>query len=192
VTEPNLDPPESLNWCTERCQALVGRNEKQILRFSDDAQYEWNQYCHWCETSMAPGTQLASISDFLSKSPEHVARIAGILHAINGDPGEEISLVSLNAAISMVNWHMNQFIMLVATVNQETEYQQDLRELDNWIRDHCYRLNSPIESSYILQYGPKRLRNKVKLNPLLDNLHFIGCLRIFFIGKKKVVSHNFR
>lgn len=61
----------------------------------------------------------------------------------------------------LIEWHRQQFLLIVTQENPVVEYQRDLDELHIWIKNAlATRGVIYIPCAVIMQYGPHRLRKK--------------------------------
>lgn len=161
----------TLNWFYDRCKTLLERAKPRVLKFSPSAQVEWNEVANHYENQMKPGGQFFAAKDFASKAPENIARIAAVFHAFLFDDSDEISSENLRCATNLVDYYANQYLATFQKHNPVLEHFEDLMTLEKWIFSTWHELKMRgVSKSYILQFGPNRLRQKSKLDPLLENL----------------------
>lgn len=180
-----------LNCFYDRCKELLEKNEPRLLRFSAQAQLLWNEIANFHEASIQPGGAYHGANDFASKAAENIARVAAVFHAFLNDETDEISRETLQCAANLVAYYGGQFLQLLGKTDPVTEQHYDLIELERWIRSTQYeKLCSYTPKAYILQYGPNRLRNKAKLDLLLDILAANGKITIGKMNKKLIIMAN--
>lgn len=84
-----------------------GKPCPRVLSLAPDALTAWQTFQHRIEASMLPGGMLAHLTDWASKLPGAVARIAAVLHVArhaHGDPDAvPVSIVDMKAAIRMAD-----------------------------------------------------------------------------------------
>lgn len=179
---------EWLDWFYERCKTLLTRSERRTLRFAPDAQRLWYDIANTYEGNMQPGLCNSNIRDFASKAAENIARVAAVLHAFMTDDSDLISIEILKSAIDLIEWHRQQFLLIVTQENPVVEYQRDLDELHIWIKNAlATRGVIYIPCAVIMQYGPHRLRKKEKLDQLLYSLANSNHIGFSYLGKKRFV-----
>lgn len=140
-----------------------GKIEREVVEFSDDAKARWIQQANNTEWMIRPGEYMSDIDDFASKTMEIVARLAASMHYFAGDGGK-ISLDTLERAIDIVGWHVDEFKRLFAAQPVMPLEQKDAHRLAHWLRIHVWRgwdSRSWMAKNYLLQYGPVRNRNRL-------------------------------
>jgi len=179
----------SLDWFYKRCEQLLQREEPRTLRFSRQAQDAWNQIANYYENQMNPGGVFCDARDFASKAAENVARIAANFHAFLIDDSDEVSGEMLQVAANMMNGYANQFLSLMGAHNPINEQERDVAELENWIRSTLQKKGwNFMLKSFLMQYGPNRLRSREKIDLLLGILCSYGRLSVWQFQKKWIVS----
>lgn len=180
-----------LNWFYDRCKTLLERSESRLLKFSPQAQAHWNGIANSYEASMQPGGLYCAAKDFASKAAENIARVAAIFHSFLVEDSDEISSETLQYAINLISYYGEQYLNIFGKFNPVTEQQRDLADLEDWIlTTQNNKQWNCIPKAYILQYGPNRLRDKAKLDLLLDILASSFRITIAKVNKKTVVYAN--
>ena len=186
---PNTDIRHPcLEWFYERCRTLLGRKEQCVLRFSRESQSRWIQIADYYEENIQEGRPFSKIRDFASKAAENIARVAAVIHGFSVDDCEEISVQNLEAAFEIMDWHRQQYQSLVLTSypDPETEFNNDLEFLFEWMRDVAASKGwVGMYRSYVQQYGPNRLRGDGKIKKLLDAMEDLRRLNIEYHERKK-------
>lgn len=162
---------------------VSGKIEREVIEFSEDAKARWIQQANNTEWMIRPGEYMSDIDDFASKTMELIARLAASMHYFAGDRGK-ITLDTLERAIEIVAWHVDEFKRLFAAQPSMPQEQADAYDLAKWLRTHIWRgWNSQtwIAKNHLLQYGPVRNRNR--LNAALDIL--IGQFAIWVSQNQK-------
>ncbi len=179
----------TFEWFYQRCEHLLNRSEHRALRFSPQAQYEWTQMANYYEQQMNPGGIYFAARDFASKAAENTARIAASLHAFLIDDSDEVSSEMLGYAGNLMGWYGNQFLSIMGAHNPAMELERDLYDLENWIQSRLTQNNTNyMPKSYLLQYGPNRLRCREKLDLLLGILSSHGRLMVYQHQKKWIIQ----
>lgn len=179
----------TLDWFYQRCEYLLNRREHRALRFSPQAQYEWIQMANYYEQQMNPGGIYFAARDFASKAAENTARIAALFHAFLIDDSDEVSSEMLRYAGNLMGWYGNQFLSIMGAHNPAMELERDLYELENWIKSRLTQNNTNImQKSYLMQYGPNRMRCREKLDLLLGILSSHGRLMVYQHQKKWIIQ----
>ena len=76
------------------------------LHMSKDAAKTWKRFFNQVELRSGNSGDLAPIRDFASKAAEHAARIAGVLTIVNDLHAEEVGLVAMENAVTLVGWYL--------------------------------------------------------------------------------------
>ncbi len=148
-----------------------GKIEREVVEFSDDAKARWIQQANNTEWMIRPGEYLSDIDDFASKTMEIVARLAASMHYFAGDGGK-ISLDTLERAIEIVAWHVDEFKSLFTAQPVMPQEQVDAYKLAKWLRKNIWSgwgSQSWVAKNYLLQYSTVRNRNR--LNAALSVLN---------------------
>jgi len=160
-----------------------GKIEREVIEFSEDAKARWIQQANNTEWMIRPGEYMSDIDDYASKTMELIARLAASMHYFAGDGGK-ISLDTLERAIEIVGWHVDEFKRLFAARPVMPQEQVDAYDVAMWLRTHIWRgwnSQSWVAKNHLLQYGPVRNRNR--LNAALDIL--IGQFAIWVSQNQK-------
>ncbi len=181
----------NLHWFYERCNKQLEKSDPQLLKFSPEAQAKWFSIANFYESTVQPGGPFCESKEFASKAAENIARIAAVMHAFLYDNGDEISAETLNYADDLFYYYGKQHLMSFARAHPFTEDQRNAMELCAWIYStlRSKRWNY-VTKAYILQYGPNRLRNKAKLDLLLEYLAAALQITIWKQGKKTLIYPN--
>lgn len=155
-----------------RFQSMMasGKVEREIIEFSEDAKARWIQQANNTEWMIRPGEYMSDIDDFASKTMEIVARLAASMHYFAGDGGH-ISLDTLERAIEIVRWHVDEFKRLFANRPVMLQEQVDAYQVAMWLRTRIWRgwgSQSWVAKNRLRQYGP--VRDRSRLNAALSIL----------------------
>lgn len=140
-----------------------GKIEREVIEFSEDAKVRWIQQANNTEWMIRPGEYMSDIDDFASKTMEIIARLAAAMHYFAGDGGK-ISLDTLERAIEIVGWHVDEFKRLFAARPVMPQEQVDAYDVAMWLRTRIWRgwgSQSWVAKNHLLQYGPVRNRNRL-------------------------------
>ncbi|MGS1120362.1 YfjI family protein [Rhodanobacter sp. UC4436_H3] len=147
-----------------------GKIEREIIEFSEDAKARWIQQANDTEWMIRPGEYMSDIDDFASKTMEIIARLAASMHYFAGDGGK-ISLDTLERAIEIVAWHVDEFKRLFGARHVMPQEQADAYNVAKWLRTRVWRgwnSKSWIAKNDLRRDGP--VRNRDRLNAALDVL----------------------
>lgn len=150
--------------------AINGKGERLSLRFSPQAEQEWISFYNKTESEMSELGYLSNMKDYASKMAENMARIAALLHYFEGYDGD-VSIQAVEAAAQISGWYVGEYKRLFFKSQEFTLVDKESDELYSWIKNYCAStFPSHISKTMILQYGPHRFRNKLKMNELLGTL----------------------
>jgi hypothetical protein len=181
----------NLHWFYDRCNKQLEKTEPRLLKFSPEAQSDWISIANFYESTVQPGGPFCGSKEFASKAAENIARIAAVMHAFLYDNGDEISAETLHYAGDLFYYYGKQHLMSFARAHPFTEDQRNAIELCAWIYSILSgRRWNYLTKAYILQYGPNRLRNKAKLDLLLEHLAATFQITIRKQGKKTLICPN--
>lgn len=107
------------------------------LEFSKEAKELWVDSQNWIEIQMRPGNIYSGIKDFASKALEIAGRIAAILHYF-GDLKDPISRDTLQRALHIAWWHLNEFNRLFGDANCVPQLDRDVHYLIQHLFDHYW------------------------------------------------------
>lgn len=176
---------EALNIFNNRITELYSNTEERNLILSEGAQRRWIEISNKYEALMTPNQIFSNARDFASKAPEHIARMAAVLHAFENGSNPEITTDSIASAEQIIGWHGHQFLRII---NSELTLANDAEELLNWLKAQTFEQFVGAYISTILQRGPGRFRKKAALDPLLEYLRINGHILIdTFQGRGRAI-----
>lgn len=113
----------------------IGQIRREVLTFSDEAKVRWNQIAWETEFKLRPGDILNDVNEFGAKIMEIVGRVSAVLHYFNGEVGP-ITVDTLERAIAIVVWHVNEHKRLFSPAHRPTQAQLDAKKLLEWFRNN--------------------------------------------------------
>lgn len=159
---------EILEGHCDKCGEVI--SEKEVLKFSHDAQRRWFDKHDEIESMMAPGGYYENAKDFASKQADKIARLSALLHYFDGASGP-ISLSYLDNAVTISDWFAHETMKNIMPQNEESEEYIDSKNLEDWLARYFYRTsNQTIVKNDILRHGPNSIRKKDRLDKALDIL----------------------
>ena len=163
---------------------------RRTIEFNEDAKARWFQQAATTEWMLRPGDYLHDLHDFGSKAMEIVARVAALLHHASGEEGK-ISLDTLDRAIAIVGWHVDEAKRLFSADFSQPQDQVDAKSVCAYLRHRVWAgpsSNSWIAKNLVLRNGP--VRDRGRLNAALDYLIRIGAIWIGVapVNKRKFVN----
>ena len=123
------------------------------LFFSPAAKHLWVTFFNQVETGLKSQGIWHDINDFASKAAENAARLAALFHLFSGATGD-IQAESIEQAIAIIQWHLQETRRLLAPFPAETQYA-DAEKLMNWLLLKKLRETTP---RAIQQSSPIRQR----------------------------------
>lgn len=108
-----------------------------LLEFSSEAKELWVDSQNWIEIRMRPGECFFGIKDFAAKMLEIAGRVAAVFHYFNGLEGS-ISRETLQRALHVVWWHLDEFNRLFGDANCIPQLQRDVQSLGQHLFDHYW------------------------------------------------------
>jgi hypothetical protein len=154
-----------------------GAVQRTVITFSDEAKHRWIRLVNDTERRIHPQGDLHDVNDFASKSCEIIGRVAAILHHFSSQEGS-ISIDTLERAIGIVGWHLDEFRRLFSARSDLSIVHNDAYILAEhlaqvWLKGIC-----AVRRTDILRLGPLCLRNRRRLIPALDVLIANGAVWI--------------
>jgi hypothetical protein len=140
--------------------------ERLVVCFSLEAKERWMDVFNEIETGILAGGRFEQVADHASKLADNIARVAALLHFFEGEQGD-ISCEVLDFAVDVCCWYSDQFFKIFVPPPQE---DIDADDLVGWLRSYFGRSYGEIRKNKILQCGPNKLRNKLRLERALNVL----------------------
>jgi len=175
---------EALRGLHERISALLdvqrsrfyaNKNKKKALTLTDEAKMLQANKRSEVEGKIGLNQEWEHIRDMASKSGSNTIRLAAILTFIQSNESTQISSETLEGAIKIVDWHLNQASVLFYPKSERYQFEQDVYELFAWLKNKFLQGNaSPIQINHVERFGPNRLRRIEKLKPVLEQLIGMG------------------
>jgi len=118
----------------------AGEVERTIIEFSDEAKKRWIDMVNNVEQMLKPCGYLSDIKDFASKSMEIVGRMAGLFHCFSKQEGK-ISVDTLERALAIVKWHMDEFKRIFSPQCSVPEVQVNAQALERYLQSQYASIN---------------------------------------------------
>lgn len=129
---------------------------RETLEFSEDAIARWIELTNLTESMLRPWGYLHDIKDFASKALEITGRVAALFHVFSRQQGS-ISVDTLNRAIRVVEWHLNEFKRLFSPETAIPQEHVDAQVLEHYLFVNYYRRNFTFaQRTLVLKSGPIR------------------------------------
>ncbi|MDD0973202.1 MULTISPECIES: YfjI family protein [Pseudomonas] len=162
--------------------------KRKIISFAPAACERWLQVFNDIESEIREGGRFYAAGDHASKLADNIARVAALLHVFEGFDSD-ISIETLNFAIDFCLWCSDEFYRLFVPPR---EIDLDVYELRAWFDKYREDGFENVRKNSILQYGPRRLRSKIRLDAALDELISLGEISYSEQGSTLVVDFSRR
>lgn len=149
--------------------------DKQVMRFSVEAQQYWIGLFNDIEQNLGINGHFQYARDHGSKLAENIARIAALLSYIELGEDEPISLGILQDAEQIGLYYSDVYMRCLQTYPDYIKDSMALLEYFQICRENGGRF---IKKNSILQSGPSRLRNKQALDQAVNNVIGTGEISI--------------
>ena len=132
------------------------RNElaPRILPMSPSAERYWKACHDNVELQSGTSGELANISDFAAKAPEHAARIAAVLAIFNDVTAAGIGAEAMEGGIRLAEWYIGEALRLTMAARTDPLLLRAASLLD-WLRG---RPEDTFQVRDVLRLGPAALR----------------------------------
>lgn len=140
--------------------AMEDYRNRVTVTFSNDAKNVWLDIANDIEIKMGPGGMYECAKDHASKVPENIARVAALIYCFEHPGDFVISVESLWLAVELLSYFSRDFMRVFCP---PPKYVLDAQELFEWLKLFIDSGRTQIRKNYILQYGPKCIRKKIRL-----------------------------
>lgn len=171
--------PQFLDQFHDRVKALlkqsVGQDglpitKKRAVVFCPEAAEAYVNLRQQIETGLMVGGYFANIKDFAEKAARHVAKLAAMLEIFVND-SYVIRTDMLWCAMSLINWHAEEFKRIFAKPDELAQPFQDANTLLPWLHHFMRgRTNRYLMKNDVLKHAPSSLRSKARLESALQVL----------------------
>ncbi|MHB8493711.1 MAG: YfjI family protein [Casimicrobiaceae bacterium] len=137
----------------------------------DAAAFEvWRAFHDDTEREQRTGGDMAQVRDLASKAADNAARLAALLHLYEHGPTGRIGAASMQAAATIVGWHLYQARAFFDDVAAPREVS-NARRLDAWLIDRCrVKGVAEIARREVQNGGPNPVRKAIELDNALAEL----------------------
>jgi len=170
----------SLKGVTDKLQGLLeevklkfnaGDTDREVFTLDAEAEYVLDHWRKYIAPGIEPDGSWYHIEDFVRKSSSNILRIAAVLHKFKGGSIPQLSYDDINSAAKVVDWHIKHTSIIFEEDSVGAQFIKDVQEVAAWlIKRFQANGNSPVLKSQLLTSGPRRLRSKEKLDPILTQL----------------------
>lgn len=158
-------------------QRQANGEPRTLLEFSEEAKQVWVDDQNRVEACMRPGECFEGIKDAASKSMEIAGRLAAIFHCFNGSEGL-ISKETLQRALEVVGWHINEFNRLFGDANRFTQLQQDANYLNQHLLNRYWQQGCQKVSWNHIRTRNGSVRDQHRFEAAMQELQRLGSLHV--------------
>lgn len=160
-----------------------GEKKRKVIGFTAEATKLWIEISNKIELEICAGGRFHGLGDHASKLADVIARLAVLFHCFEGFDGD-VSLVTLQTAVSVAACYSDEFIRLFS---QDYQDLADEEEMINWLARLRMQGERFIKKNHIRQYAPNRFRSKIALDDIVFRLTNKGVIRVYkFPGDKSI------
>jgi hypothetical protein len=180
----SLDEPiwEKLTVFHDRVRELLALRDQACrstpvrLTFSEAAKELWVSEQNHIEAAMRERGALSDIRDFASKSLDNSSRLAAILHFFSGQAGTEISRETLDRAVAIGSWHLDEALRIFGG-RQVAEDEEDAYKLCAYLNRKYYTRGRTVERRNVVRKdGP--IRDQRRFEEALEFLINEGAIAV--------------
>lgn len=153
----------------------AGEKKRKVVGFTAEAAKLWIEISNQIELEICAGGRFHCLGDHASKLADVIARLAVLFHCFEGFDGD-VSLVTLQTAVSVAACYSDEFIRLFSQDHQD---MVDEEEMTNWLGRLRMQGERFIKKNHIRQYAPNRFRNKIALDDIIFRLTNKGAIRVY-------------
>ena len=163
-------------------RSRAGAMTRDVLEFSEDAIAKWISLTNNTESMLQPCGYLSDIKDFASKAVEITGRVAALLHVFSGQEGK-ISVDTLERAIAIVGWHLEEFKRIFSPGAGIPQEHADALKLEDYLYDNYWcRGFTFAQKNLVLKNGP--VRPSARLDAAIECMIAKGAAWIT-VGRKR-------
>lgn len=156
------------------------------LTFMADAKVAWAEAFNEVEGKLRDGGDFADVRDVASKTLDNAARLAGLFHLVEQDPGGAIGKTNVLRGVALAFWHLNEARSVLNGVAPPPRVL-DAERLEGWLFEWIERGGRP-GTREARQSGP--VREGVRFEAALALLTDSGRARVQIIGRQKLIELN--
>lgn len=163
----------------------------KTLIFSHEAAKFWGEFARWVEIRQGEGGYFSDIGGFASKIADNAARMAALIHRMVSDE-LEISAESVQTAVDICAWYLEEFKRLFGQSSDVPEYVVHAQKLLPWLWRHCTQIGNYcfIEKNHVRRSGPEAMRNQRRLDAALHVLVAEQKVWVKLEGRTRVIELN--
>lgn len=164
---------------------------RRCLEMTSQAEAAWVAFANRVEADLRVGCFLSDVRDCAAKIAENAARLAAVFHVYERRDGK-IEAETIQQAIEICGWHLMEYKRLFGGGTSVPPEVEDARDLERWLHELVVRFPGATEvrKNHIAQYGPNKLRARVRLDSALGILASEGKVTGVIRGRTTVVLLN--
>lgn len=142
------------------------------LTLDAGARAEYVKYYNEVELELSHKGKYRLVVPYANRSPEQALRIAGLLTLADNPTSSIIDVVHMQSGITLARWYLHEILRLRSDLMPAEEIIK-AEQLLTWLqRDNkcTHRGYKVFDVRMLIQYGPRRLRAKKILDPLIKIL----------------------
>ncbi|MGC1586433.1 MAG: YfjI family protein, partial [Rhodomicrobium sp.] len=166
-----------------------GMLQLSMLTLDEAAEVKWIALYDQIEFQLAEGKRYYDVRDVAAKAADNIARLAALFHLFEHGPNGRISAATIDAAGSIVLWHLNEARRFFGDFARPAEFVA-ARELEEWLLRCVERAPGHPPSLCSIQQlvTPKYLRQRKALDKAVQALTELGRARLLSDGKQKFIE----
>jgi putative DNA primase/helicase len=150
----------------------------------------WRAFHDDTEREQRAGGDMAQVRDVASKAADNASRLAALFHLYQHGVTGRIGADSMQAAATVVGWHLYQARAFFDDVAAPREVS-NARRLDAWLIDRCrFEGIAEITRREVQNGGPNPVRKGIELDNALRELIEAGRVRLIERGRKELIAVN--
>ena len=155
------------------------RLKRMHLILSPSAENSWKCFVQAMEMMLLQTETWEDVRAFVRRAGEHVLRLAAVLQWFTS-PQLYVDKWAVDAAISIVKWHLNEAKMAFGAPPLEVQAQQLSQKLYGYMLRKAQRTGQIcISRNDLIRNAPTDLRNSDRLDIAIQQLSQFGCITVF-------------
>ena len=161
-----------------------------LLTFTPEAKAAWVAFHDQIERELKDGGRYHEVRDVASKAADNAGRISALFHVFEGAPGAAVAEDTFKAASRIAEWHLGEARRFLGELALPSELEEAAR-LDAWLIDYCHRHGVDwVSTTELLRFGPRRLRDKAKLDAAIQDLEDLRRAQRVRRGRRTGIAVN--
>jgi hypothetical protein len=191
---PSVEESKAFDELVSKLLTEPRGKPRVLMEFEPVARLHLNEFARDCECACEPSSYYSDIASAVGKAPENAARLAAILHIMDGHRLEEpIADKYVSCAVALMCWYLSEHKRIFGVKPEATIEQQDAENLRAWLARVSQSMpgTSAIRKNEIARFGPASLRgNRSRREVAIAILSSQGCLQVTRSNKTDFVVFN--